>query len=124
MQGHTVNYKTTKGKETRLISTQKTMFSDFHFVKHFLTRYLEDIETKSSRRETWMLLSAKYVDGLDKKALEIESKPTIMLLGCKLNKTLQFECEGEKKGKRHLQVDSLLTSYSNIHLPSSSTTKP
>lgn len=44
--------------------------------------------TKSSSRETWMLLSAKYVDGLDKKALEIESKPTIMLLGCKLNKTL------------------------------------
>lgn len=51
MQGHTVNYKTTKGKETRLISTQKTMFSDFLALKHFLTRYLEDIEIKRQQRD-------------------------------------------------------------------------
>lgn len=67
MQGHTVNYKTTKGKETRLISNLENNVLRFSFCKTFFDKIFGGYRNKEQQQRDLDATSAKYVDGLDKR---------------------------------------------------------
>ena len=79
-----------------------------------MTRYLEDIGTKNSSRETWMLLSAKYVDGLDKpsRATVILKAPPLKSLPEVLNPMRKDSIATEADTEKNLQNSLLgITSF-------------